>query len=199
MRLRLSALYRRDPALAAAAIEAGDTGPVLFRFRWWYKGQSISSSPNSHGDVVTILRFEGYTIATDEDAALSSVENQMRAKHPEVRWMHGTEIEGDGVTFGPTVRKLKKPYVGDFVDLSSDVWAQLKSRFARPSSPAWPPWALAMATHRAPGDRGVGDTLEHEVGIIGSPAFAAWFRRTIKDCIPCPNCPAQLNRRFPYL
>jgi hypothetical protein len=33
----------------------------------------------------------------------------MRAKWPTVRWMQGREIDGDGVTFGPTVQKLKTP------------------------------------------------------------------------------------------
>lgn len=31
----------------------------------------------------------------------------MRAAHPAVRWMQGREIEGGGMTFGPTVQKLR--------------------------------------------------------------------------------------------
>ena len=39
----------------------------------------------------------------------SAMEKQMRAEHPTMRWMQGKEIEGNGVTFGPTVQKMKTP------------------------------------------------------------------------------------------
>ena len=57
------------------------------------------------------MKLEGRVVATDASAACDKVEKQMRAEWPTVRWMQGKEIEGDGMTFGPTVQKLKTPVV----------------------------------------------------------------------------------------
>lgn len=62
----------------------------------------------------------------------------------------------------------------------------------------WPAWALALEKSRLPEDRGIGHTLEHAVGLMGSPAFEAWYRTAIGHGIPCPNCPALWNRLFAY-
>lgn len=71
-----------------------------FCFRWWYKGRTAEGNT---------MKLEGRVVARDASEACDKVERQMRAKWPTVRWMHGREIEGDGVTFGPTVQKLKTP------------------------------------------------------------------------------------------
>ncbi len=74
---------------------------MSFRFHWWYKGRT---------DEGIIVKFEGHIVATDASDACDKVEKSMRAKWPMIAWMHGKEIEGNGVTFGPTVQKLKTPY-----------------------------------------------------------------------------------------
>lgn len=71
-----------------------------FCFRWWYKGRTAEGNT---------MKLEGRVEARDASEACDKVEKQMRAKWPTVRWMQGREIEGDGVTFGPTVQKLKTP------------------------------------------------------------------------------------------
>lgn len=55
------------------------------------------------------MKLEGRVVAHDASEACDRVEKQMRAEHPTMRWMQGKEIEGNGVTFGPTVQKLKTP------------------------------------------------------------------------------------------
>ncbi len=71
-----------------------------FCFRWWYKGRTAEGNT---------MKLEGRVEARDASEACDKVEKQMRAKWPDVRWMQGREIEADGVTFGPTVQKLKTP------------------------------------------------------------------------------------------
>ena len=71
----------------------------LYWFRWWYKG----ICPDN-----VILDLQGHVQATDIDAAGTSVEAICRAEYPRVRWMQGREIEGLGMTFGPTVQKMKR-------------------------------------------------------------------------------------------
>lgn len=72
----------------------------VFCFRWWYKGRTAEGNT---------MKLEGRVEARDASEACDKVEKQMRAEWPTVRWMQGREIEGDGVTFGPTVQKLKTP------------------------------------------------------------------------------------------
>lgn len=74
----------------------------LFCFRWWYKGRTLEGNT---------LKLEGRVVAHDASEACDRVEKQMRAEYPTMRWMQGKELEGDGVTFGPTVQKLKTPVV----------------------------------------------------------------------------------------
>ena len=62
----------------------------------------------------------------------------------------------------------------------------------------WPKWAQEMATKRLPEDRGVGDTIEHEIGLVGTPAFMGWYRAKFGRR-PCPQCPARWNRQYPYV
>ena len=70
-----------------------------FCFRWWYKGRTPEGNT---------IKLEGDVMARNESEACAKVEATMRAAHPEIRWMQGREIEGDGVMFGPTVQKLKR-------------------------------------------------------------------------------------------
>lgn len=72
----------------------------LFCFRWWYKGRTVEGNT---------MKLEGRVVAHDASEACDRVEKQMRAEHPTMRWMQGKEIEGNGVTFGPTVQKMKTP------------------------------------------------------------------------------------------
>jgi hypothetical protein len=65
-----------------------------------------------------------------------------------------------------------------------------------PAKP-WPAWAQELAQHRAPGDRGVGDTAEHVHGLMGSETFLAWYRGQFGKR-PCAKCPAKWNRQYPY-
>ena len=72
-------------------------------FRWWYKGITADRQ---------IIKLQGHIQALDARAACDQVEAQMRAAHPDVRWMQYREVEGfgsnRGVTFGPTVQKMKR-------------------------------------------------------------------------------------------
>lgn len=71
----------------------------------------------------------------------------------------------------------------------------LREWLRRPPEP-WPEWATALATQRWPADRGLGDTIEHEIGLLGGPAFQKWWA-TLSD-LPAPSCPCHLNQRYPY-
>ena len=62
----------------------------------------------------------------------------------------------------------------------------------------WPTWARTLAGEKVLGDRGVGDTVERTVGLMGSPAFLSWYHATIGGNAPCPDCPAVWNRLYPY-
>jgi len=61
----------------------------------------------------------------------------------------------------------------------------------------WPAWAQELAAQRLPEDRGVGDTVEHVIGPVGTPAFLRWYRGQF-GLRPCPKCPAKWNSRYPY-
>jgi len=70
----------------------------LLRFRWWYKGKTPEGNT---------IKFEGHVRAKDSSSASDIVEREQRARFPEIVWMQGKEIEGNGVQFGPTVQQLK--------------------------------------------------------------------------------------------
>ena len=62
----------------------------------------------------------------------------------------------------------------------------------------WPMWARLIRSRRLPGDRGVGDTVEHLHGLIGSDGFRFWHYCVFGDRRACPKCPSQWNKRYPY-
>lgn len=68
------------------------------KFRWWYRGILPSGMR---------LSLSGTVLAPDTWAACDQVEQRMRAKYPTMKWMQGRRIEGNGVSFGPTVQKAK--------------------------------------------------------------------------------------------
>lgn len=72
----------------------------MHNFRWWYKGITPEELKVS---------FEGRIVARDANEAMSTVEREMRAKWPGIRWMQGKEVETDSVKLGPTVQRLKTP------------------------------------------------------------------------------------------
>lgn len=39
---------------------------------------------------------------------MSNIETMMRQKYPSIRWCQGREMEGNGVSFGPTVQMSAK-------------------------------------------------------------------------------------------
>ena len=61
----------------------------------------------------------------------------------------------------------------------------------------WPDWAKAFVDKRAEGERGLGDTIEREIGLCDSVEFIAWWDKTI-GIEPRPRCPSALNRTFTY-
>lgn len=68
------------------------------RFKWRYRGKQEDG---------TVWTFTGDGYAIDVAEALKTTEAEMRARYPKIKWMHGREVEGGGVLFGPTVRMLK--------------------------------------------------------------------------------------------
>lgn len=71
-----------------------------FQFRWWFKGKTADGN---------ILKLQGHVTAPSAGEACDKVEAAMRKEHPTVRWMQGREIEGNGVSFGPTVQLIRRP------------------------------------------------------------------------------------------
>jgi hypothetical protein len=63
----------------------------------------------------------------------------------------------------------------------------------------WPQWAKELARSRQPQDRGIGDTVVHEIGDTASAAFQEWFKKTFDQSCGCADRQAWLNRHFPYL
>jgi len=60
----------------------------------------------------------------------------------------------------------------------------------------WPVWAKGIATFRTGDDKGVGDTAERNLGIVGE-AFKATAKALGKDC-GCAARKAKWNAMFPY-
>lgn len=73
-----------------------------YKYRWWYKGRTPEGN---------VMSLQGHVWATDSSQAGDIVESEQRARWPEVRWMHGKEVEGEGenynVQFGPTTQQMK--------------------------------------------------------------------------------------------
>ena len=79
------------------------------------------------------------------------------------------------------------------------VTVSLPSKQQGISRPAkWPLWARIASRFRTNGDRGVGDTIEHWQGIMGSDQFKVWHLAVFGTLKTCPQCPARWNRQFPY-
>jgi hypothetical protein len=67
-------------------------------FRWWHKGRTLEGNT---------IKLQGRVVAKDASAACDLVDAEMRKQHPNIKWMQGREIEGNGFRFGPTVQKLR--------------------------------------------------------------------------------------------
>lgn len=63
----------------------------------------------------------------------------------------------------------------------------------------WPRWAIEAEKMRQPGDRGVGDTIEKQIGLVGSRQVAAWFQSVMGETLVGMICPACLNALYPYV
>lgn len=75
----------------------------IHKWRWWYSGKTPEG---------VTAHFSGSIEAPNErmgNTALEQVEQMMRTKHPEIRWMQGRNIEDKtgGVRYGPTVQRGK--------------------------------------------------------------------------------------------
>ena len=73
----------------------------IFCWHWEHKG----ICPDG-----TKVKFKGTIQAPNErmgNTASDTVNRELRAKHPEITWMQGHRIEGDGLTYGPTVWRGK--------------------------------------------------------------------------------------------
>lgn len=70
-------------------------------WRWSFRGMTPDGNT---------VKFSGTIEAPNDrmgDTALREVDKMMRAKHPEIRWMHGREVESDAMKYGPTVQRGK--------------------------------------------------------------------------------------------
>lgn len=76
-----------------------DSTQGTLRYRWWFKGKAADGN---------ILSFEGYGWAEDAWAAAHRIDKLMREEYPDIRWMHGTKVEGGNIQYGPTIKMLKK-------------------------------------------------------------------------------------------
>lgn len=76
-----------------------DLRGYVTKFRWTYRGRTEDGNT---------IKFEGHGWAEDSHKAADQIETMMRAKYPDIKWMHGREIEGGNVTFGPTIQMLKE-------------------------------------------------------------------------------------------
>jgi len=63
---------------------------------------------------------------------------------------------------------------------------------------SWPVWARIASRNRCAGDRGIGDTIEHWQGLMGSARFAFWFYCVFGPKKPCPSCPKVWNEQYAY-
>ena len=62
----------------------------------------------------------------------------------------------------------------------------------------WPVWARVISRRRLPGDRGLGDTVEHVVGLVGMEDFAFWHYCVFGPTKVCLECPSNWNALYPY-
>jgi hypothetical protein len=79
-------------------VNEGLAAVTLFRFRWWHKGKTHD------GNTISLT---GTINACDDRTAALYIDNMLRKKWPTTRWMHGREIEGGNIQYGPTIRRLK--------------------------------------------------------------------------------------------
>lgn len=77
---------------------------------------------------------------------------------------------------------------GGFIKIEPSAWKELSCR-------PWPQWAYDLAAKAQPGDRGLGDVLEREVGLLGSATAVAWWQAHVGGKPPLKPC--RLNRRYP--
>lgn len=70
-------------------------------WRWSFRGMTPDGNT---------VKFSGVIEAPNDrmgDTALREVDKMMRGKYPEIRWMHGREVETETMKFGPTVIRGK--------------------------------------------------------------------------------------------
>jgi hypothetical protein len=74
------------------------------QFHWSHRGKSANGNS---------LRLSGRTEAETMNEAMDKVDRFLRGQYPDVHWMHGKDIEGDGIyartKFGPTLREIATP------------------------------------------------------------------------------------------
>ena len=68
----------------------------------------------------------------------------------------------------------------------------------QPIGPAeWPAWAKLVRLAAKPGDRGIGDTMHREAGVIGQTWEALYLKLTGHPC-GCGGRVEALNQQYPY-
>jgi len=68
----------------------------------------------------------------------------------------------------------------------------------QPIDPAeWPAWAKLVRLAAKPGDKGIGDTMHREAGVIGQTWEALYLRLTGHPC-GCGGRVEALNQQYPY-
>jgi len=68
--------------------------------------------------------------------------------------------------------RLEGYWQGDVLVVDRSQWIAHRPPVA---SSSWPRWATELAAHARPGDRGLGDVVEREIGPFGSDAFKEWY------------------------
>lgn len=85
---------------------------------------------------------------------------------------------------------------GDYVELTSEVHAELRAQFTLED---WPMWAVVVALFANKEDRGVGDTLWRELGSPKGEKFKAWHESVFGVYAGGCQCDRlRLNRGYAY-
>lgn len=89
---------------------------------------------------------------------------------------------------------------GDILVVDRADWHKLRPSLSTPAS--WPPWAIELAEAARPGDVGLGDVAEREIGPFGSDAFKVWYGEVagvMSATCRCAGWKPVWNARYPVL
>ncbi len=88
---------------------------------------------------------------------------------------------------------------GEYLLLSPREFSRLRTKYLEPAKD-WPIWTLVVALFAGAEDRGIGDTIQREIGRPKTEPFKRWHEATFGLWTPPCGCGeiARWNTLYPY-